>query len=58
MKSKSQPTITNYGNHLEQACYDGLKMNQLTWAKKKIKYFKDLGLAVPYGLIRTEALKK
>jgi len=58
MKSKTQPKELRSGIDIEQALFDGLNKNQKTWAKDQIRKFENTGLAIPYGIIRKEALKK
>lgn len=36
----------------------GLTEAQAAWALEKIEFIKALGFAIPYGLIREEALKR
>ncbi len=58
MKTKSTPHQIKSGNYLEQGCLEGLTAEGKKYAKEQIKKFKNLPFAVPYGIIRTEALKK
>ena len=57
LKPKKQPINLNSGDYILQACIKGLTKNQAKFAKNRIELFESLGVAVPYGLIRKEALK-
>lgn len=60
MKSKTQPIHIQSGSYLYQACIEGLKGKQLTYAKNQIKNWRELNGedTIPYGMIRKNALKK
>jgi hypothetical protein len=58
MKIKSQPTETNFGNHIEQSLYKGLSKDGKKYAREQVKHFTSNCMAIPYGLIRLIALKK
>jgi len=56
MKTKTQPTVTNSGNYLEQSLMKGLNKTQEQYAKSQVKKYSELGLAIPYGIIRKTAI--
>lgn len=57
IKVKSYPTITQFGNHLEQGMLNGLTHKQQQWAKSKVKELENSGKFIHYGFIREEAKK-
>jgi len=57
MKVKKNPINIKNSNNLEYHCLRGLKGKSLKWANEQIKKFEFLCVAVPYGIIRQEALK-
>jgi len=58
MKTKSHPRQINSGNYLEQALMKGLTKSGRQWAKGQVKKFEGFGIAVPWGLIRNEAVNR
>lgn len=60
MNTKTQPVSVKSGSYLYQACIEGLKGKQLSYAKNQIKNWQQIGGedTIPYGMIRKNALKK
>lgn len=57
MNTKTQPKEVKSGNYLEQALFKGLNKKQVNWAKEQVEKFENLGVAIPYGIIRKGALE-
>lgn len=56
MKRKTQPKLVESGNYLEQGLFKGLNKTQKNYAEKQLKKFKEMGVAIPYGVIRKTSL--
>jgi len=52
MRIRKSPTQNKFSDYLEADCLKGLSETELKKAKKDIKKFHEMGLAVPYGIIR------
>lgn len=46
------------GDYLYQALITGMNKKQISFAKAQVKKFENLGVAIPYGIIRKVALEK
>lgn len=53
---KTTPITIKSLNNLEYHCYKGLNAQQLNYAKEQVAKIKQIGIAVPYGIIRKAAL--
>lgn len=49
--------INNQKNHRMKSKFEGLTAEQKHWAMQQVKKFKSLGVAIPYGIIKSEAIK-